>query len=236
VTVPPPTPPHRHGSTVTTLAGARAEFGRHHSPRILVAGLALALLARAAFGGAPTWRDGVAPVAMLAVFPFGEWAIHVYLLHLPPVRWRGRQVELVTAASHRQHHERPHHLGLILLGPAEALALLAGVVPVVVGIGVGGLALAGVDVTLGPVLTATVTAYALILTYEWTHLLIHTAYRPRSRVFRTIHRGHRLHHFKNEHYWHGVTSTVADRVFGTAPDHRRVSRSPTAQSLDHPSS
>ncbi|MCW3013374.1 MAG: hypothetical protein JWO02_466 [Solirubrobacterales bacterium] len=199
-----------------------------------MAGVVLALLARAVLGGVPTWRDGVALAVMLAVFPFGEWAIHVYLLHLPPVRWRGRQVELVTAASHRQHHERPHHLGLILLGPAEAVALLAAAVPVVVGTGVGVLALAGVDVWLGPVLTAVVTAYALILTYEWTHLLIHTAYRPRSRAYKAIHRGHRLHHFKNEHYWHGVTSTVADRILGTAPDQRRVPRSPTARSLDRP--
>jgi hypothetical protein len=236
VTVPPSTPPHRHGSTITTLAGARAEFWRHRSPRVLVAGVALALLARAMLGGILTWRDVAATAAMLAVFPFGEWAIHVYLLHLPPVRWRGRQVQLVTAASHRQHHERPHHLGLILLGPAEAVALLAGAVPVVIGTGVGALALAGVDVWLGPVLTATVATYALILAYEWTHLLIHTAYRPRSRAFAAIHRGHRLHHFKNEHYWHGVTSTVADHVFRTAPDHRRVPRSPTARSLDHPSS
>jgi hypothetical protein len=232
VTVPAPTPPHRHGSTVTTLGQARAEFLRHRSPPILIVAVTLAVAARVVLGGAPSGWDALALAAMLGVFPFGEWAIHVYLLHLPPFRWRGRRVELLTTASHRQHHERPHHLGLILLGPVEALALLALVVPLVVGTGAGLLARGGAAPGLGPVLTAVATAYALILTYEWTHLLIHTAYKPRTRAFRAAHRGHRLHHFKNEHYWNGVTSTVADRVLGTAPDHRDVPRSPTARSLD----
>jgi hypothetical protein len=232
VTVPAPTPPHRHGSTVTTLGQARAEFLRNRSPRILVGAVAVAVVARVVFGGAPGGWDVVAVAAMLGVFPFGEWAIHVHLLHLPPIRWRGREVELLTTASHRQHHERPHHLGLILLGPLEAIALLVLVVPLVVGTGVAALALTGAAPGPEPVLTAVAVAYALILAYEWTHLLIHTAHRPRTRAFRAVHRGHRLHHFKNEHYWNGVTSTVADRVLGTAPDPRDVPRSPTARSLD----
>ncbi len=199
-----------------------------------MAAVVSAAAARAVLGGAPSAWDGVAVLAMLGVFPFGEWAIHVYLLHLPPISWRGRRVELITAAAHREHHERPHHLGLIALGPVEALALLLGVVPLVVGTGAGLLAIAGAAPGRGPVLTAVTMAYVLILAYEWTHLLIHTAYRPRSRAYRAIHHGHRLHHFKNEHYWHGVTSTVADHVLGTAPDHRRVPRSKTARSLDRP--
>ena len=201
-----------------------------------MAGVVLAVLARLALGGIPSWRDGVALAVVVAIFPFGEWFIHVYLLHLAPLRWRGRRIELVTAAAHRKHHEHPHHLGHILLGPPEALALLLGVVPLVIGAGVGLLALAGADLRLGAVLTGVLVANALILTYEWTHLLIHTAYRPRSRAFRAVHHGHRLHHFKNEYYWHGITSTVADRVLGTAPDHRTVERSPTARSLDRPAS
>ncbi len=209
-------------------------FWGGRSPRILVAGIVVALLARAIVGGPPTWRDPAAVVAMLAIFPFGEWAIHVYLLHLPPVRWRGRRVELVTAASHREHHERPHHLGLILLGPAEAVALLVLAVPTVVGAGAGVLALVGVPLRAGPALTAVLVGCLLILAYEWTHLLIHTAYRPRTRVYAAVHRGHRLHHFKNERYWHGVTSTVADHVLRTAPDHRDIPRSRTARSLDGP--
>ncbi len=218
---------------MTTLGQARAEFLRHRSPWVLLPALALAVLARAVLGGAPGWGDLLAAALMVAIFPFGEWAIHVYLLHLPPLRWRGRDVELITSAAHRSHHEHPHDLRRILLGPGEALVLLFAVVPLVVGAGAGLLALAGTAPGWGPVLTAVTVAFALIVAYEWTHLLIHTAYKPRRRVYRAVHRGHRLHHFKNEHYWNGVTSTVADRLLGTAPDHRDVERSATARSLDH---
>jgi hypothetical protein len=65
-----------------------------------------------------------------------------------------------------------------------------------------------------------------------THFLIHTAYRPRSPYYRAIWRNHRLHHFKNEHFWHGITNNISDRVLGTNPDQRSVPRSLTARTLD----
>src|SRR5436305_1149196 len=83
----------------------------------------------------------------------------------------------------------------------------------------------------GPLVTALLTGYALVGLYEWTHFLIHTAVRPRSRYYRSIWRNHRLHHFKNEHYWHGITNTVSDRALGTFRDHREVRRSATARTL-----
>ena len=60
-------------------------------------------------------------------------------------------------------------------------------------------------------------------------------HRPTARARGTtarIWRNHRLHHFKNEHYWHGITQTLADRVLGTDPDQRDVDRSATARTLD----
>src|SRR5213079_1480313 len=84
---------------------------------------------------------------------------------------------------------------------------------------------------LGPALTSLLTGYLLVAIYEWTHFLIHTAHRPSSRFYRSVWRNHRLHHFKNEHYWHGITNTVSDRVLGTLRDQREVPRSPTARTL-----
>ena len=159
---------------------------------------------------------------MLAVYPFGEWAIHVYLLHMPPFEFRGRSVYLTTARSHWAHHREPRDLDMILLAPAEALALMGLAVPVAVGLGVGLVALLGAGVAWGAALTAILVGQVLVGLYEWTHFLIHTAHRPRTRLYRAVWQTHRLHHFKNEHYWHGVTSTVADRVLGTFPDHREV--------------
>jgi hypothetical protein len=220
----------RYGSEVKTVGAAFDAFRRKRSPRILAAGLVAVLALRVVLGDF-SWRDPVAVAVMIPIYVFGEWAIHVHLLHLRPFRWRGRKVELLTAASHRMHHEAPHNLNMILLGPWEAVALLLLAVPVAVGVPslVVGLLFGGVP--FGAVVSAVLTAYALILIYEWTHFLIHTAHKPRSRYYKSIHRGHRLHHFKNERYWHGITNTISDRVLGTAPDQSEVTRSRTARSL-----
>jgi hypothetical protein len=222
--------PARVGSDVKTIGEAWRAWSAKRSPRVLAAGLALAIGLRIMLGGFG-WRDAAAAAAMVVVYVFGEWAIHVYLLHLPPFRFRGRVVELPTAASHRMHHEAPHDLGMILLAPVEALALLLIAVPFAVGAGclIVGLLFGPVPVAVA--LTAGTVAYALILAYEWTHFLIHTAVRPKSAYYRSIWRTHRLHHFKNERYWHGITNTVSDRVLGTFPDQRDVKRSRTARSL-----
>ena len=79
--------------------------------------------------------------------------------------------------------------------------------------------------------TAVLSSYVILATYEWTHFLIHAPYKPRGRYFKTIWRNHRLHHFKNERYWFGVTSTIGDRVIGTHPDQSAVPKSATARSL-----
>ena len=220
----------RLGKDVKTIGDAWRLWSAKRSPRILATGLVLAVGLRVLLGGF-SWRDAVAAAAMLVVYPFGEWAIHVHLLHLPPFRWRGREVELPTATAHRLHHEAPHDLGMIVFAPREALVLLLGAVPVVVGLGCLVVGLVAGPVPLGAAVTAGVTAYALILAYEWTHFLIHTAHRPRSRYYRSVWRTHRLHHFKNERYWHGITNTISDRVLGTHPDQRDVPRSPTARTL-----
>jgi hypothetical protein len=81
-------------------------------------------------------------------------------------------------------------------------------------------------------LTLLVSVYAIMAGYEWTHYLVHSDYRPRSRWYRSVWRNHRLHHYKNEHYWFTVTSAgTADRLFGTYPDPTTVEKSATAKNL-----
>lgn len=220
----------REGAEIRTLGAAWREFSSKRAPWIIAAGIVLALAARIAIGGW-SWRDVAAAVFMLVVYPFGEWAIHVHLLHLKPFKWRGRRVDLVSARAHRQHHESPHRLDLINFAPLEVLAIMLLAVPLTVGIGAGLAALIPGPLPVGPLVTMAATAYVLIGIYEWVHFLIHTAYRPRSNAYRSVWRNHRLHHFKNEHYWHGITNTISDRVMGTKPDQADVERSRTARSL-----
>jgi hypothetical protein len=220
----------RDGSEITTLGEAWREFRRKPGPWVIAGAIVAALAGRLALGD-PDWRDVAAGLFILVVYPFGEWSIHVYLLHLPPFRWGGRTVELASARAHRAHHESPRRLDLINFSPAEALAILLLAVPAAAALGAGAVALVAGPPPIGALVSMLLTGYVLVGAYEWTHFLIHTAHRPRSRYYRSIWRNHRLHHFKNEHYWHGITNTVSDRILGTYRDQVDVPRSSTARTL-----
>jgi hypothetical protein len=220
-----------HSREVTSLRSARREFARKESPWVIGIGIALLLAGRIAIGD-PTWRDAVAVIALLAIYPFGEWAIHVYLLHAKPIRIRGRKVETVAARAHRAHHQEPNDLDMVLLYWWQAAFLLLFAVPLTVVVGSLIVGLIAGAVPLGAVVSGAIAGYCMVFVYEWTHFLIHTAYRPRSRAYKAIWRNHRLHHFKNEHFWHGITNNVSDRVLGTNPGARDVPKSRTARTLD----
>jgi hypothetical protein len=220
-----------HSREVTSLGRARREFLRKESPWAIGAGM-LVLAALRILGGEVTWRDAVAVAAMVAVYPFGEWAIHVYLLHAKPIRIRGRKVDTMAARAHRAHHREPTDLDMVLLYWWQAAALMLLAVPFTIGVGALLVTVAAGAIPLGALISAGLAGYCMIFLYEWTHFLIHTAYRPRSAAYKTIWKNHRLHHFKNEHFWHGVTNNLSDRVLGTNPDQREVEKSKTARTLD----
>jgi sterol desaturase/sphingolipid hydroxylase (fatty acid hydroxylase superfamily) len=218
----------RRAGTVS-LGDCFGEFLRQRSPPYLLGAVAAALALRLA-QGSWSWRDAVMAAALVAITPFVEWAIHVYLLHSPPVELGGRRLEMLTAREHRAHHEAPSVLGGVLL-PVYGVLIFLGLIAVVnwllsfpIELLLGGPRLAYAT-------TGVLVSFAILAAYEWTHFLIHAPYKARGRYFKAIWRNHRLHHFKNERYWFGVTSTIGDRVIGTLPDQRSVPRSATARSL-----
>ena len=83
-----------------TLRHARREFARRRSPWMMSAAIVALVVARLVIGDLG-WRDAAAVGAMLVVYPFGEWAIHVYLLHARPIELRGRRFELPTTRVRR---------------------------------------------------------------------------------------------------------------------------------------
>jgi hypothetical protein len=190
------------------------------SPRSFLVMLPVLVTLRVLVGGFSMWDLLVIP-AILAAQPFTEWLIHVYILHYKPRRVFGRIFDLQVAQFHRAHHRDPWHLADVFI-PWRAgwvgFALLAAgwyLVTPSTGIAISGL-------------TASVM---MAFAYEWIHYLTHTAYRPRGNLYRTLWRLHRLHHFKNEHYWQGVTTHLGDRILGTLPDHTKVPTSPTCRTL-----
>jgi len=215
---------------LTTLRACAREFMTHSSPRAAIAAIALALGA-CVYVGEWSWRQLVIPLALLAAQPFVEWVIHKYLLHLPPFEFRGRRVELYGSIQHRRHHLDPSDLDRVLLKTIEVVSFLVQIA-LVIAAGTALLSLATGWSYLPLALTGLVFAYAGLLRYEWSHFLIHTPYVPRSSWYRAIWRNHRLHHFKHEGYWMGVSSNLGDRLLGTDPDQRSISKSPTARTLD----
>jgi hypothetical protein len=211
------------------LAACAREFVRHRSPQALGVGVTAVAVARA-LAGRWSWRDALVPPTILVLQPFVEWVIHKYLLHLPPFQIRGRTVELPSSAEHRRHHLAPSDLDRVLLTAPEAFVFLAQITAVSALVVLAAGALLG-----GPFLalwlTATGCSYLGLLRYEWSHFLIHTPYVPKSRWYRAIWRNHRLHHFKHEEYWLGVSTNFGDRILGTNPEPRAVERSPTARTL-----
>ncbi|MGW5572998.1 sterol desaturase family protein [Nocardia thailandica] len=204
-----------------TLADAAREFARHPSPWMIGAVLVAALVTRVALGD---WRitDALVPLVILAVFPAFEWVVHVTVLHWRPRSLGPLTVDSELARKHRLHHTDPRDIPLIFI-PTRSLAL---VIVTLVALAL----LAFPRTPLGVTFLLTMTV--LGLTYEWTHYLIHTDYKPKHRFYRAIWRNHRHHHYKNEHYWFTVTTThTADRLFGTSPDPAEVPTSPTARHL-----
>jgi hypothetical protein len=196
-----------------TLTEAYGEFVRHRTPRLLAGELGVLLAARVWWA-----RWSVADAVVLAVLvglqPFTEWVIHVFVLHCPA---DGRRRDRLAGYSHRRHHEDPRDLRFQFIHPR-----------VVYG-GMAVNALVVLAFRTPAALTGVLVATVLTLVYEWVHFLIHTDYSPRHEIYRRLHRAHRLHHFRNERYWLGVTARTGDRVLGTNPRKEDVEVSATAR-------
>jgi sterol desaturase/sphingolipid hydroxylase (fatty acid hydroxylase superfamily) len=216
-------------SAVLSLGDCWRSFISRRSPPLLLASIVATGVLRALLGSFG-WRDLVVIAGLIGATPIVEWAIHVYLLHCKPFQFRGRRIELVAAREHREHHEAPAVLDGVLLPRYAVLVFVAQIAltvwlvsfPLHLVLGGDRLAYAG---------TGLLISLLVLGSYEWCHFLIHTPYRPRGRYYRSIWRGHRLHHYKNEHYWFGVTSTVGDVVLRTAPEQSSVPKSGTARTL-----
>lgn len=204
-----------------TLHEAAREFARHPSPWIVATTLAGASVARVAVGDFAA-RDVVLVAGMILCFPFLEWMIHVFVLHWRPRRIGPVILDPLLSRKHREHHADPRDVELVFI-PWQVLAPL---VVVLTALAVFVFPSAGTGLTF----LVTITAAGMV--YEWIHYLIHTDYRPKHRLYKSVWRHHRLHHFKNEHYWFTVTTAgTADRVLGTFPDPQSVPTSPTAKDL-----
>jgi sterol desaturase/sphingolipid hydroxylase (fatty acid hydroxylase superfamily) len=212
--------PAAYTTSGLTLRNAFSIFMRYANARMIAVVLAAAAVLRLALGGWHT-SDLIVAGIILGLQPFTEWVIHVTVLHLRPFTVRGRRFDLYIAKRHRDHHQDPKVIRHVLIPRPVVIRLLIFSVPLYWL----------VTPTLRNGATALLTAYAMLFVYEWTHFLIHSTYSPKSAYYRSIWRAHRLHHYRNEKYWFGVTINAADHVLRTFPQRDEVEPSPTARTL-----
>jgi Fatty acid hydroxylase len=224
-----PTAVPRRNPDVLSLGDCWRLFVKQATPPLLGSALLIAIVLRIILGQFD-WRDLVVALGVIAAMPVIEWLIHVYLLHARPVTIRGRSHEFIAAREHREHHEAPALLDGVLIPTYAVVIFIAQIALITWALSFPIHVVLGGD-RLAHAATGLVISYALLFVYEWCHFLIHTPYRPRSWYYRSIWRGHRLHHFKNEHYWFGVTSTLGDHLLRTAPEQSTVKKSGTARTL-----
>jgi hypothetical protein len=203
-----------------TFREALPIFLQHGSPRVLLAAVTVALTARIIVGQW-SWWDLVPVLGTMAYWPIQEWLIHVFILHYKPASLFGRTIDFPVPRSHRRHHRDPWNYRILFIPFHSFLYSLPGTVALWFWI-----------TPTTPLALTGITAFLLgTLHYEAVHFLVHTRVQPWGRFYQTLWRNHRLHHFKNEHYWFGVTRLEADHLLGTAADPDSVPISPTARTL-----
>ncbi|MGQ0832085.1 MAG: sterol desaturase family protein [Microthrixaceae bacterium] len=214
--LPIPTDQPQAGASLRELV---AFFLRKPSPVIICTTAATAAGVRV-WVGRWGWWDLAIPLLIVAAEPFVEWLIHVHILHRQPTRIGRFTIDPITARKHRLHHRNPKDLRIVMV-PFQAL-FPAG--PIAVA-----LAIWRLDAPQAAMALA--CGFGMLAYYEWTHYLIHAPYRPKTAWFRNLSRNHRLHHYRNEHFWFGVTTNVGDRVLRTRPHQGEVPLSPTVRTL-----
>ncbi len=228
LTAPPDSIPRRKPD-VLSLGDCWRAFFRRRTPPLLGAAMVAAVALRIALGNWD-WRDLVVVGGVIAFTPLAEWAIHVYLLHARPIRVGRHRYDLLAAREHRAHHMAPAELDGVLI-PRYAVLIFIPLIALTVWLLSFPIHLVLGGDRIAHAATGLLVSYTILAAYEWCHFLIHTPYRPQGRYYHSIQRGHRLHHYKNEHYWFGVTSTVGDHLLRTSPDQSEVAKSGTARTL-----
>lgn len=220
---------------LTTLDEVGRTFGGSSSSRVILASLLGVVVGRTALGGS-SWFDLAVIASVFVLVGPVEWTIHRWLLHARPGQWLGEA--LGTRESHERHHRDPDDLLWLLLRRPNAIGSCAAiVVPMAVIAYAVDLWATATSSSLiwGTAMSAMAAGLLALLHYEWVHLLVHSRYQPTSRYYRRLDRNHRLHHFRNEQHWLGVTSNSGDRLFGTLPvDRSAVPLSSTVRTLDTP--
>jgi sterol desaturase/sphingolipid hydroxylase (fatty acid hydroxylase superfamily) len=130
---------------------------------------------------------------------FFEYVMHRWLFHIEAESKFGKRVIYIV---HGNHHHYPRDKQRLFMPPVPSL-LLATLI-----FGLQYLLLGKYVFLFCP---GFIFGY---LMYGTIHYAIH-AYNPPFKWMKALWRNHHLHHYKDEHNYFGVSSTLWDHVFGT---------------------
>jgi hypothetical protein len=193
-----------------------ATFFKHGSNTVLVAAIvvlaALFAVRALAFWWVPALIGAI-------VFFTTEYTTHRFFFHAKPVKtaW----VNKLQHRLHYDHHIDPPKLELLFLPlwfVIPVTALYYGAYVLVVRD-----AVQAVSFAFGAICALTY--------YEWVHYVAHVPFTPVTPFGKYIKKYHLWHHFKNEHFWYGVTNPTMDYVGFTYRDVEAVERSTTVREI-----
>jgi hypothetical protein len=193
-----------------------ASFVRHGSNGILVLA-AVAAIAAFVLEAVPFSLIGALIGA--AVFFVSEYTTHRFMFHAKP-----STIPFVLKLQHRLHYD--HHID----PPKIELLFLPWwfVIPTV-------LVYYGIFLAIvrNPALAFSLAFGSLcaLLYYEWVHYVAHIPFNPVTPFGRYVKKYHLWHHFKNEHFWYGVTNPSMDFAGATYRDVESVERSTSVREI-----
>ncbi|WP_439574085.1 sterol desaturase family protein [Phreatobacter sp.] len=208
---------------IRALAADALAVMRHPDARgavVIYSVLSLAFFIGALWTAGLVWTLVAAAIG-IAILPVVEFVTHRYVLHLLELA-RTPPTAAFWNRAHYAHHMEPRDTRVILAHPASAVLLIAVVASIVWFIG------------LAPVAPLVAVGFALFAFYEIVHFACHMDGETRSAYFTRRRQEHALHHYVDENRNYGITTAIADRLFGTRiVDRKTLQRSPTVRNLGY---
>jgi len=191
-------------------------FFRHGS-NVLLALAILAAIVVFAFGGLSFSLLGA--LAGAAIFFGSEYTTHRFLFHAQP----SKQPWLLKLQHrlHYDHHIDPPQLDLLFLPwwfVVPTVAIYWGIY-------------AAITHSYALAFSLAFGSLCALFYYEWVHYVAHVPFNPVTPFGRYMKKYHLWHHFKNEHFWYGVTNPSMDYAVASYRDVEAVERSTTVREI-----
>ncbi|HTU69989.1 MAG TPA: sterol desaturase family protein [Candidatus Baltobacteraceae bacterium] len=193
-----------------------ATFFRHGSNAVLAL-VILAAIAAFALGAVPFALSGALIGA--AVFFVSEYTTHRFLFHAQPSKapWLLK----LQHRLHYDHHIDPPKLELLFL----PLWFVLPTTLLYFGL------YAAITRNLPFAFSLAFGSVCALFYYEWVHYVAHIPFTPKTTFGRFVKKYHLWHHFKNEHFWYGVTNPSMDFAGASYRDVEAVERSTTVREI-----